>query len=97
VGILIARAKDHELVISLIPDVVKGVRAPSYPRPSLTCTTQFIIRFHQVVLGHNLAEITVAYESGWNKYTEKFYAKSDWPEAEAIAPLVDDGAFSLFS
>jgi translation initiation factor 3 subunit L len=43
-------------------------------------------------LDNNLAEITVAYESGWNKYTEKFYSKTEWPEAELIAPLVNDGA-----
>jgi hypothetical protein len=52
---------------------------------------QFLVHFHQVVLDNNLAEITVAYESGWNKYTEMFYARSEWPEAETIAPLVNDG------
>jgi translation initiation factor 3 subunit L len=49
------------------------------------------------VLDNNLAEITVAYDSGWNKYTEKFYAKTEWPEAEVIAPLVNDGEPFLFS
>ena len=34
----------------------------------------------------------MAYESGWNRLTEKFYAKTEWPEAEVIAPLVNDGA-----
>ena len=53
---------------------------------------QFIAHFHQAVLENNLAEITVAYESGWNRLTEKFYAKTEWPEAEVIAPLVNDGA-----
>jgi translation initiation factor 3 subunit L len=52
---------------------------------------QFIVHFHQAVLNNNLAEITVAYESGWNKYTEIYYAKTEWPEAEVIAPLVNDG------
>jgi len=52
---------------------------------------QFIVHFHQAVLVNNLAEITVAYESGWNKFTEKFYARTEWPEAELIAPLVNDG------
>jgi len=47
------------------------------------------------VLEHNLPEITVAYESGWNKYTEKYYSRTEWPEAELIAPLVNDGAPSL--
>lgn len=46
---------------------------------------------------NNLAEITVAYESGWNKYTEKFYSRTEWPEAEVIAPLVNDGTFVRFT
>ncbi|KAF8908097.1 eukaryotic translation initiation factor 3 subunit 6 [Gymnopilus junonius] len=62
-----------------IPDVVKS----------------FIVHFHQAVLDNNLAEITVAYESGWNKYTEKFYSKTEWPEAELIAPLVNDDPIFL--
>lgn len=44
------------------------------------------------MLDNNLSEITVAYESGWNRLTEKYYAKVEWPEAEVIAPLVNDGA-----
>lgn len=52
---------------------------------------QFIVHFHQAVLDNNLAEITVSYESGWNRLTEKYYAKTEWPEAEVIAPLVGDG------
>lgn len=43
-------------------------------------------------MNKNLEQITVAYESGWNRLTEKYYAKAEWPEAETIAPLVDDGA-----
>ncbi|TFK24101.1 eukaryotic translation initiation factor 3 subunit 6 [Coprinopsis marcescibilis] len=62
-----------------IPDVVKG----------------FIVHFHQAVKDNNLAEIMVAYESGWNKYTEKFYSKTEWPEAEVIAPLVKDDPIFL--
>lgn len=52
---------------------------------------QFIVHFHQAVVNNNLEQITVAYESGWNKLTEKHYAKTEWPEAEVIAPLVNDG------
>ncbi|TEB25059.1 hypothetical protein FA13DRAFT_1693350 [Coprinellus micaceus] len=55
----------------------------------------FIVHFHQAVLDNNLPEITVAYESGWNKYTEKYYAKTEWPEAELIAPLVNDDPIFL--
>lgn len=56
-------------------------------------SSQFIVHFHQAVLDNNLAEITVAYESGWNRLTEKYYAKTEWPEAEIIAPLVNDGKY----
>ena len=55
--------------------------------------SQFIVHFHQAVLENNLAEITVAYDSGWNRLTEKHYAKTEWPEAEVIAPLVNDGSY----
>lgn len=48
-------------------------------------------------MDQNITEITAAYEGGWNKLTEKFYAKMEWPEAEIIAPLVGDGVcFSFF-
>ncbi|KAF8154694.1 RNA polymerase I-associated factor PAF67-domain-containing protein [Crassisporium funariophilum] len=69
----------QQAAFSQIPDVVKS----------------FIVHFHQAVLDNNLAEITVAYESGWNKYTEKFYARTEWPEAELIAPLVNDDPIFL--
>jgi hypothetical protein len=42
--------------------------------------------------GQNLADIAVAYKSGWSKYTEIFYS-TEWPEAELIAPLLNDGAY----
>ena len=42
-------------------------------------------------MNNNLDQITAAYESGWNRLTEKFYSKTEWPEAEVIAPLVNDG------
>ncbi|KAF5354336.1 hypothetical protein D9756_007320 [Leucocoprinus leucothites] len=69
----------QQAAFSQIPDVVKA----------------FIVRFYQAVLENNLDEITVAYESGWNKYTEKFYARTEWPEAEIIAPLVNDDPIFL--
>jgi len=64
----------QQAAFAQIPDVVK----------------RFIVHFHQAVLENNLQEITLLYESGWNKLTEKFYAKTEWPEAEVIAPLVGD-------
>ncbi|KAF8546864.1 eukaryotic translation initiation factor 3 subunit 6 [Imleria badia] len=69
----------QQTAFAQIPDVVK----------------RFIVHFHQAVLDNNLPEITVAYESGWNRLTEKFYAKTEWPEAEIIAPLVNDDQIFL--
>ncbi|KAF8331311.1 eukaryotic translation initiation factor 3 subunit 6 [Cantharellus anzutake] len=51
---------------------------------------RFILHFHQSILDGNVSEISAAYESGWNKLTEKYYAKSEWPDAELFAPLVND-------
>ncbi|KAG2127991.1 RNA polymerase I-associated factor PAF67-domain-containing protein [Suillus clintonianus] len=69
----------QQAAFAQIPDVVK----------------RFIVHFHQAVLDNNLQEITLAYESGWTRLTEKYYAKTEWPEAETIAPLVNDDQIFL--
>jgi len=51
---------------------------------------KYIILFQQAVANGNLSEITTAYEASWNRLTEKYYQRSEWPEAEVIAPLVGD-------
>lgn len=51
---------------------------------------KYIVLFHQAVSNGNLAEITTAYEASWNRLTEKYYQRTEWPEAEVIAPLVGD-------
>ena len=51
---------------------------------------KYIILFQQAVANGNLSEITTAYEASWNRLTEKYYQRSEWPEAEVIAPLVND-------
>ncbi|KAG9023596.1 hypothetical protein FS837_005699, partial [Tulasnella sp. UAMH 9824] len=56
---------------------------------------RFIIHFHEAFRNNNLQEISVAYESGWNRLTEKYYQKVEWPEAEIIAPLVDEDPIFL--
>jgi translation initiation factor 3 subunit L len=83
----------QQAAFSSIPDAVKAVSrcVANLSKRTHFNFCQFIIHFHQAVLENNLAEITIAYESGWNKCTEKFYAKTEWPEAEVIAPLVNDG------
>ncbi|CAE7146495.1 unnamed protein product [Rhizoctonia solani] len=69
----------QQVAFAQIPDVVK----------------RFIVQFHQAVLDNNLPEITNAYDQGWNRLTEKYYSKSEWPEAELIAPLVNDDPIFL--
>ena len=87
----------QQAAFAQIPDAVKRVRifCEYISRHRPLTASQFIVHFHQAVLENNLAEITVAYESGWNRLTEKFYSKTEWPEAEVIAPLVNDGALHL--
>lgn len=87
----------QQAAFSQIPDAVKNVRftIDQWICDLNTLYLKFIIHFHHAVLDNNLAEITVAYESGWNKFTEKFYAKTEWPEAEVIAPLVNDDPIFL--
>jgi translation initiation factor 3 subunit L len=87
----------NEDAFAAIPDPVKRVRSHHLTAPSESVTKhrrpQFIVHFHQAVLKNNLAEITVAYETGWNRLTEKFYAKTEWPDADLIAPLVGNGSW----
>lgn len=51
---------------------------------------RFLVLFHQAILENNLPAITSMYEQGWNKLTQAHYAQSEWPEAETIAPLVQN-------
>lgn len=88
----------QQAAFSQVPDVVKRVSArPTLASLAETDVVKFIVHFHKAVLDNNLAEITVAYESGWNRLTEKFYSKTEWPEAEVIAPLVNDGKTAAIS
>ncbi|KAJ9477489.1 Eukaryotic translation initiation factor 3 subunit L [Pseudozyma hubeiensis] len=51
---------------------------------------KYIVLFNQAVQNNNVQDISNAYEGTWNRLTDKFYARSEWPEAETIAPLVND-------
>ncbi|PWN22081.1 hypothetical protein BCV69DRAFT_256683 [Microstroma glucosiphilum] len=51
---------------------------------------KYIVLFYQAVQNNNVQDISSAYEGNWNRLTEKFYQKSEWPEAEVIAPLVNN-------
>ncbi|KAG0143912.1 hypothetical protein CROQUDRAFT_48132 [Cronartium quercuum f. sp. fusiforme G11] len=65
----------------------------SVPEP----VRKYVNYLHNTLLSANPNEILAAYEGGWNRLTEKFYQKAEWPEAEIIAPLVNnDEVFLLF-
>ncbi|PWZ03232.1 eukaryotic translation initiation factor 3 subunit L [Testicularia cyperi] len=51
---------------------------------------KYIVLFNQAVQNNNIQDISNAYEGTWNRLTDKFFARSEWPEAETIAPLVND-------
>jgi translation initiation factor 3 subunit L len=51
----------------------------------------FIMYFYRNVLENNVYELHNVYDSSFNKLTNKYYQKQPWPEAELIAPLVNDG------
>ncbi|PWN48427.1 hypothetical protein IE53DRAFT_389382 [Violaceomyces palustris] len=51
---------------------------------------KFIVIFNQAIQNNSVPDISNAYEGNWNRLTEKFYSKTEWPEAEVIAPLVND-------
>lgn len=51
---------------------------------------KYIIGFYTAVKNNSLPEISSAYEGGWNSLTAKHYAKMEWPDAEVIAPLVEN-------
>ncbi|EJD37675.1 hypothetical protein AURDEDRAFT_116753 [Auricularia subglabra TFB-10046 SS5] len=69
----------QQAMLAAIPDVVK----------------RFLISFHRAVREHNVPEISAAYDAGWNKLTEKYYAKTEWPDPELVAPLVGDDPLFL--
>ncbi|CAO3653912.1 unnamed protein product [Cunninghamella echinulata] len=50
----------------------------------------FILYFYRNVLENNVYELHNVYDSSFNKLTNKYYQKQPWPEAEVIAPLVND-------
>ena len=50
---------------------------------------RFILQLQQAIHTQNTAEILLLYE-GWNKLSEKFYAKTEWPDSEVISVLVGE-------
>lgn len=56
----------------------------------------FILHFYRNVIDNNVYELHNIFDSSFNKLTEKYYQKQAWPEAEVIAPLVNDGKFIEF-
>ncbi|KAI3614726.1 hypothetical protein CBS9595_003997 [Malassezia furfur] len=56
---------------------------------------KYLVLFHQAIVSHSMPDMIHAYESHWNRLTEKYYQRTEWPDAETIAPLVGDDATFL--
>ncbi|KAI9311986.1 RNA polymerase I-associated factor PAF67-domain-containing protein [Dichotomocladium elegans] len=50
----------------------------------------FILSFYRNVLENNVLDLHNAYDNTFNKLSDKHYSKQPWPEAEVIAPLVNN-------
>ncbi|MBW0477317.1 hypothetical protein O181_017032 [Austropuccinia psidii MF-1] len=75
------QAQDAAIALNSVPEPVR----------------KYIVYLHGTLLSANPIEILAAYEGGWNRLTDKFYQKTEWPEADIIAPLVNnDEVFLLF-
>jgi len=55
----------------------------------------FIVYFHTQVTERNVREIQQIYDETFNKLTDQYFQKTAWPEAEVIAPLVNDDKLFL--
>jgi len=55
----------------------------------------FIVYFYKQICDRNLFEIQQIYDEGFNRLTEQYFTKCPWPEAESIAPLVQDDKLFL--
>ncbi|KAH6577596.1 hypothetical protein BASA50_002927 [Batrachochytrium salamandrivorans] len=60
-----------------------------------SAVAQFLTQFHQHLVDHSTWELHAFYENSFSQLTEKFYAKTPWPEAESISHLVNDDSTFL--
>ncbi|ORX65386.1 hypothetical protein BCR32DRAFT_286527 [Anaeromyces robustus] len=56
---------------------------------------KFISNFYKNLVEHNYHDFNSIYEYYYNKLTEQYYQKQRWPEAEVIAPLVNNDVLFL--
>ena len=57
---------------------------------------KYLTHFQMAIAKNSLADIHSAYETHWNRLSDRFYQRSEWPDAETIAPLVgEDPTFLL--
>jgi len=56
---------------------------------------KFILQFHKILVEHTFHDLNSIYEYLYNKLTEQYYKNQPWPEAEVIAPLVNNDALFI--
>lgn len=66
--------RQYQQATYIVPDIIKS----------------FLTYFQKSITEQNVYEIQNAYENGFNKLTERFFKTSPWPEAEVVAPIVQN-------
>jgi len=56
---------------------------------------KFILNFYKILVEHTYHDLVSIYEYLYNKLTEQYYKNQPWPEAEIIAPLVNNDVLFL--
>ena len=73
------RDLEYERIAYTVPDQVK----------------KFIQYFRDMITEGNVYEVNNMYENSFPKLTEQYYKSSPWPDAEDIAPHVEDDPIFL--
>lgn len=63
----------------IIPEVIKN----------------FLTYFQKCIHDQNVFDVQNAYENGFNKLTDRFFKNSPWPDAEVVAPVVQNDQLFL--
>ncbi|EDP45452.1 hypothetical protein MGL_0441 [Malassezia globosa CBS 7966] len=98
-----ATQQDEYAISDSMHETAQGVALNQQPQQhaaSLSTVPEqvrkYLTHFQMAIAKNSLADIHSAYETHWNRLSDRFYQRSEWPDAETIAPLVgEDPTFLL--
>jgi len=70
-----------------------GASGASYIVPEFI--KKFLLDFYKAIASQDLYQIQDLYDNGFNKLTDRFFKNSPWPNADVIAPFVDEDELFL--